>query len=629
MPVKDRLPPHVRVNIYCNSHCLAACRQGGAAPLLAALALRDAGAAALAARLLRFSVLQAPAAPSSLLAPGEAAGAAAPSPGPSLPAAVADGLAGAAAAGLVRTESGAQLLAELVMTLPLDARSERLQAVLRRLTDPHAHVKGCAEGGCGEAGPGSQAAVAATVSMLLWPCEDAEDAVLSAALKLPNGRAASPVLAAALALLPAAESVPRLVRMLGASARGAERAAASKLLLAVLLGPGDVVGALQALLQAVRGSGKAHTTSGAAAGATGGGSDAGQPDAAGASSLGDAAAEHAADVLRVWGERVGRTRGAALAPGIAAEVLCALWAAPADGAVVKALAALGRLFGEHPAPLLAGVRARLAQQPALPGAEPAGPRAGGAHQSGQAPSEGNDGQLFERLAPLIALRTLPAAALEVPEAAGCLYGSGEAAVAYPGNPQQTTASSGERAPAAGAAAAAAQGGSVSAGEAHARAAPGSDLAGTCGAGGGAGSAAWQQHPRPGSVAAALLQRMASAGELPEVRRQAAELMGRMAAPGAERAVVSLVTSGAKSGDTLALRAGLFAMCAALSARGARALALHDAGALSRVLCAIASALRWPQARATPLCRNARHDAKQRCLMKTVSAGLLHCFHTCA
>ena len=599
MPVKERLPPHVQVNIYCNSHCLAACRQGGAAALLAALALRDAGAAALAARLLRFSVLHAPAAPSSRLAPGKPARAAAPSPGPSLPAAVADGLAGAAAAGLVRHESGAQLLAELVMTLQADARAERLQAVLRRLTHPHAHVEASGKGGAGEGEPGSQAAVAAIVGMLQWPREDGEDAVLSAALKLPNGRAASPVLAAALARLPAVESVPRLVRALGASAGGAERTAASELLLAVLLGPGDVAGALQALLQAVRGSGRAPTAGGAAAGTTGGASEAGRPGAAGATSLDDAAAEHAADVLRMWADRVGRTRGAALAPGIAAEVLRALWAAPADGALVKALAALGRFFAQHPAPLLAGGRARLARQPALPGAESAGPGAGGAHLRGQAPREGGAGQLFERLAPLIALRTLPAAALEAPEAAKCLYGSGEAAVAYPGKTRPAAASSSERAPAAAAGAAAAQGGGVSAGEAHARAAPGSDLAGASGAGGGASSAAWHQRPQPGSIAAILLQRMACAREQPEVRRQAAELMGRMAAPGAERAVVGLVADGARSGDTLALRAGLFATCAALSARGARALALRDGGALSRVLCAMASVLRWPPVWSTP------------------------------
>ena len=594
MPVKKRPPPHVQGNIYCNSHCLAACRQGGAAALLAALALRDAGAAALAARLLRFSVLRAPAAPSSRPAPGEAAGAPSQSPGPSLPAAVADALAGAAAAGLVRHESGAQLLAELVMALPPNARAERIQAVLGRLTDPRAHVEASGEGGAGEGGPGSQAAVAATIGMLQWPREDGEDAVLSAALRLPNGQAASPVLAAALARLPAVEIVPRLVRALGVSAGGAERAAASELLLAVLLGPGDAAGALRALLQAMRGSGEVPT-----AGATGGGGEAGQPGAAGATSLDDAAAEHAADVLRMWADRVGRTRGAALAPGIAAEVLRALWAAPADGGVVKALAALGRFFAQHPAPLLAGVRAQLAQQPALPRAESAGPGAGGVHLRGQAPREGHAGQLFERLAPLIALRTLPAAALEAPEAAGCLYGSGEAAMAHPRKTRPAAASSSERAPAAAAGAAAAQGGGASAGETHAHAAPCSDLAGASGAGGGTGSAAWQQRPQPGSIAAILLQRMACAAEQPEVRRQTAELMGRMAAPGAERAVVGLVADGARSGDTLALRAGLFATCAALGARGARALALRDGGALSRVLCAVASVLRWPQVRDIP------------------------------
>ena len=293
------------------------CRQGGAAPLLAALALTEAGAAALAARLLRFAVLQAPAAPSRP-APGEAGAAAAQAPDPGLRAAVADGLAGAAAAGQIRHESGAQLLAELVMTLPLDARSARLQAVLRRLTDPHAQ---CSAGGsAGRDEPGSQAAAAAVASMLRWPREDAEpDAVLTAALTLPDGKAASPVLAAGLACLPAEEIVLRLVRALGASARGTERAAARELLLGVLLAPGDVAGALQALLQAVRGSGEAVSAGCASAGSAGGGSAAGRPGVAGGTPASGAAAEHAADVLQVWGGRVGRARGAALAPGMAAE----------------------------------------------------------------------------------------------------------------------------------------------------------------------------------------------------------------------------------------------------------------------------------------------------------------------
>jgi len=53
-------------------------------------------------------------------------------------------------------------------------------------------------------------------------------------------------------------------------------------------------------------------------------------------------------------------------------------------------------------------------------------------------------------------------------------------------------------------------------------------------------------------------------------------------------------AGAKAGDMLALRAGLYVACAALAARGARALVLADAGELRRVLAAIAAALRWPQ-----------------------------------
>ena len=273
--------------------------------------------------------------------------------------------------------------------------------------------------------------------------------------------------------------------------------------------------------------------------------------------------------------------------------------------MVKMLAALGGFFAEHPAPLLAGIRAQLARQPAVPRAAGAGPDTGGAHPPGRAPAEGHAGQLFARLAPLIALRTLPAAALEAPAAAGCLYGSAEAAVAHPGGERQAPAGSGAPAPAAGADAATTHGGSMSGRAADAQAAPGSDrcnsspMTDASRASCGASSAAWQQRPQPGSIAAVLLQRMASAREMPEVRRQAAELMGRMAAPGAERSVVGLVAGGATSGDTLALRAGLFATCAALSARGARALALRDGGTLSGVLRAIAGVLRWSPVRAVP------------------------------
>ena len=547
-------------------------------------------------------MLQAPAAPTGS-APGEAASASAQACDPRLSAAVVDGLAGAATTGLIRHESGAQLLVELVMTLPQDTRGERLQAVLRRLTRPHARVDIPAEGCAGRDEPGSQAAVAAVVGMLQWPRESAEpDAVVSAALQLPNSQAASSVLAAALARLPPEESVPRLVRALGAAAGGTERAAASELLLAVLSASGNVVGALQALLQAVRGSGKVHTAGSASAGTTGGGSEAGQPGVADTIPS-DAAAEHAADVLRTWGERVGRAPGAALAPALAAEVLRALWAAPADGTVVKMLAALGGFFAEHPAPLLAGIRLQLAQQPVLPDAGAAGPSAGSERLPGPASAQGHAGRLFERLVPLIALRTLPAAALEAPEAAGYLYSSGEAAASHPGDERQAAASSSAAAATAGTGAATAQGGGTSTGAADAQAALGPErrssnpLARASAASDIARDAGQQERPQPGSIAAALLQRMASAGELPEVRRQAAELMGRMAGPGAERAVGDLVSGGAKSGDTLALRAGLFATCAALSARGARALALRDGGALLRVLRAVASVLRWPQVRA--------------------------------
>ncbi|KAK9836145.1 hypothetical protein WJX81_004442 [Elliptochloris bilobata] len=279
-----------------------------------------------------------------------------------------------------------------------------------------------------------------------------------------------------------------------------------------------------------------------------------------------AAAGHAVDVLRRWGKRLGSARSAELAPEAAAAVLGALWGAPADAVTVKALAALGSFFAAHPRPLLEGVRQRLAEQPRAPSGSSQAP-AGASAQPAGLPA-GGVGELFERLAPLIALRALPAAAMEASEAACSLYGGSEAAAA----------------PNAGAA-------EIAAGRSTGAAL--AELAGPCG-GASASDAAAAGAPAPGSIAAALLQRMAGARELPEVRRQAAELVGHLASPAAECAVADMIVRGAAGGDTLALRAGLFSMCSALGARGARALVLRDGGGLRRVTGAIAAALRWPQ-----------------------------------
>lgn len=255
--------------------CWRGC-QDGAEPLLGALALPDAAAAALAAALLRYSLLFArpashsgapaqtserdPAAERGPQSGGASAGPqnaaadpAAPSGGmgAELQSAVAERLAAAAAEGRDPHAAGAGLLAELVMTLPPGARDARLRAVLGRLARAPDQAPAARDQVPQDAG--NQAAVQALAGLLRWPLEaDGSDAVVAAAAALPRCRAAGRTLAAALALLPPGEAVPPLVRALGAAGPEAECAAVGEMLLGVLVAPGAEVAALGALLRAVR-----------------------------------------------------------------------------------------------------------------------------------------------------------------------------------------------------------------------------------------------------------------------------------------------------------------------------------------------------------------------------------------
>lgn len=564
--------------------------QDGTAPLLAALALENVDAAALAATLLRYALLRAPlvltmaagAGPHAQVPASERVPQGAPAsadeqalPGapsataeralqdaPAIAAAraregnrgtaalrtaVTDGLAAAAAGGRDRHRAGTALLAELVMTLPPAERGARLPAVLQRLAGApdQAPAQAGAPGQALARGPGGQAAVDALVCLLRWPLEQGmPDAVVAAAVALPRIRGAGPLLAAAFAHLPPEQAVPRLVRALGAGAGESECAVAGDLLLEALATPGKEIAALRALLQAVReaaGPSGKHTeadASGArmspqvkaprariteqADASKGGASRQADADRGGVTERADdGRADRAVDLLRQWGARLRRERAAELAPGVAEAGLGALWAAPGDARVVQALAALSAgLFAAHPGPLLEGVRQRLAEQPCAPLADsvpdadqPSSECVSGVGAQPAAPAaSGGAGQLYERLAPLIALRTLPVAALASPEAAAPLYGCGR----------------GGQAP------------FEAAGTARPVSAPVPGAAAPAGSGATGGGVA------PGSIAAALLRRMRSAAELPEVRRQAAELAGRLPGPAAERALVDMLVAGVTS-----------------------------------------------------------------------------------